>query len=381
MESDSGGIGWCFFMQNMCFDRKAVEKAAFFCLHALTQSKTLYNIKHIFVVLLRRFGRMKVMNMNKFIKTCRINAGLTQEKLAEKMGVSTVSVQNWESGKTKIETHRYMNLAAVFNIPVETLIKEMIMEEDQKRPDQWPGFLFDDDTNAIIDTLHLNLAQQDLFGLLYIYDAEYLKKTMIDYNTLYADLKKIPYGFIEKVGSIQFMNQMDGLHKVIKYIQTDFLMKVLKINPETEFNVKRLPKDLICEFIDEGAKTADDMADYWDDPENYETEDGLQLRISMHKARTILPVLEEREIYLTDGNYANPPREKIPEEILLMCGFKIDLWKDGYYGSKNNCAYIRSGLEIVTDCYCEQNTGKEDVWVLKINEKGRKLQEWFREKG
>lgn len=30
MESDSGGIDWCFFMQNMCFDRKAVEKAAFF---------------------------------------------------------------------------------------------------------------------------------------------------------------------------------------------------------------------------------------------------------------------------------------------------------------------------------------------------------------
>lgn len=102
-------------------------------------------------------------------------------------------------------------MSAVFNVPVEKLIKEMLIEEDKKRPDRWPGFLFNDDTNAIIDTLHLNLAQQDLFGLLYIYDAEYLKKT-IDYNTLYDDLPKIPYGFIEKVGSIQFMNQVDGLH-------------------------------------------------------------------------------------------------------------------------------------------------------------------------
>ena len=189
--------------------------------------------------------------MRKFIKICRTNAGLTQEQLAEKMGVSVVSVQNWESGKTNIETRRYMELAAVFNVPVEKLIKEMIIEEDKRRPDRWPGFLFDDDTNAIIDTLHLNLAQQDLFGLLYIYDAEYLKKTVIDFNTLYDDLQKIPYGFIERVGSIQFMNQVDGLHNVIKYIKTEFLMKVLKQNPESEFNVKKLPKELICEFIDE----------------------------------------------------------------------------------------------------------------------------------
>ncbi len=147
--------------------------------------------------------------MRRFIKTCRKNAGLSQEQLAEKMGVSVVSVQNWESGKTNIEMRRYTELSAVFNVPVEKLIKEMLIEEDKKRPDRWPGFLFHDDTNAIIDTLHLNLAQQDLFGLLYIYDAEYLKKTMIDFNTKYDDLRKIPYGFIEKVGSIQFMNQVD----------------------------------------------------------------------------------------------------------------------------------------------------------------------------
>lgn len=318
--------------------------------------------------------------MSKFVKACRINAGLTQEHLAEKMGVSVVSVQNWESGKTNIEIRRYTELAAVFNVPVEKLIKEMIIEEDKKHPDRWPGFLFDDYTNDIIDTLHLNLAQQDLFGLLYIYDAEYLKKERIDYNTLNDDLKKIPYGFIEKVGSIQFMNQVDGLNKVIKYVKTEFLMKVLKQNPESEFNVKKLPKELICEFIDEGIKLIDDMADWGDSPEEYEADDGIMMRISMKKARIILPILEKGKIHLTDGHWANPPRENVPEEVLLMCDFKPELWKKGYYGSLNNCANIRNGLEDVTDYHPVSERGKDDKWFLEINDKGLQLLEWFSEK-
>lgn len=318
--------------------------------------------------------------MRKFIKACRINAGLTQEQLAEKMGVSVVSVQNWESGKTNIEMRRYTELSAVFNVPVEKLIKEMLVEEDKKRPDRWPGFLFHADTNAIIDTLHLNLAQQDLFGLLYIYDAEYLKKTMIDFNTIYDDLRKIPYGFIEKVGSIQFMNQVDGLHKVIKYIKTEFLMKVLKQNPESEFNVKKLPKELICEFIDEGVKPIDDLAEWWDDSKRYEADDGLYMRISMKKAKMILPVLEKGKIHLTDGRWSNPPRKDVPEEVILMCGFKLDLWREGYYGESLNIPTIRHGLETVTDYQPVSESGKDDMWFLEINDRGRQLLEWFREK-
>lgn len=318
--------------------------------------------------------------MRKFIKACRINAGLTQQQLADKMDVNVVSVRNWESGKTNIEMSRYMELASVFNVPVEKLIKEMLIEEDQKRPDRWPEFLFDDDTNAIIDTLHLNLAQQDLFGLLYIYKAEYLEKTKIDFNTLYDDLRKIPYGFIERAGSIQFMNQVDGLHKVIKYVQAEFLMKVLKLNPESEFNVKKLPKELICEFIDEGVKPTDDMAEYWDDRKRYEGDDGLFMRISMKKAKMILPVLEKGKIHLTDGRWANPPREDIPEEVILMCGFKPDLWREGHYDKLFNVFTIRDGLETVTDYKPVSEAGKEDMWFLEINKRGRQLLEWFREK-
>ena len=129
--------------------------------------------------------------MSTFIKKCREEAGLTQAQLAEKMDVSVVAVQNWERGKTKVNLDRYTDLAAVFNVPVDRLIKEVLIEQDKVCKDRWPDFLFDKETNDIVNTLHLNLAQQNLFGLLYIYGAEYLEKTRIDVDDINADLKKI----------------------------------------------------------------------------------------------------------------------------------------------------------------------------------------------
>ena len=46
-----------------------------------------------------------------FLKKSRINAGLTQEQLAEKMSVSLTSVQKWESGTSQIRNDKLSNLA------------------------------------------------------------------------------------------------------------------------------------------------------------------------------------------------------------------------------------------------------------------------------
>ncbi len=314
--------------------------------------------------------------MSTFIKKCREEAGLTQAQLAEKMDVSVVAVQNWEKGKTKINLDRYYELAEIFNVPVDELIKEMLIEADKTRPDVWPAFLFDDETNAIIDTLHLNLAQQDLFGLMYIYGSDYLKRTEFDQDTFDEDLRRIPYGFIDRVGSIRFMNQAEGLHKVIRYVQSDFLMKVLKQNPESEFNIKKLSKNLICEFIDEGYKSLSDFED------NIETSNGLNFRINMRKARILLPVLEKiGPVHITDGWWSNPIRNDIPEEflenVLEMCDFDRSLWEEGYYKRKYNISYIKSGLESVTEYKNTAKKGKEERWMLSINEKGRDLLQWL----
>lgn len=315
---------------------------------------------------------VKVMNMSAFIKNYRKDARLTQAQLAEKMNVSVVSVQNWEKGKTEVSIKKYMDLAEIFNVPIDKLIEEKIKVENEKRPDEWPDFLFSADIKAIIDTLHLNLAQQDLFGLLYIYGAEYLEKREMDRDTFDEDLKRIPYGYIDRVGSIQFMNQAEGLHKVINYIKTDFLMKVLRQNPEAEFNVRKLSKDFICEFIDSGHKS-----------EACECEKKLYLPICMQKARIMLPILEKNApVHITDGWWSNPIRDDIPEKvlegILEMCNFQRDLLEEGYYKDKYTTSYIRSGLESVTDYKSISVKGEEDWWVWEINDKGRKLLEWFK---
>lgn len=308
------------------------------------------------------------MKISTFIKKCREEAGLTQAQLAEKMDVSVVAVQNWEKGKTKINLDRYMDLALVFNVPVDKIIQEILIEEDKKRPDRWPHFLFDKDTNAIVNTLHLNLTQQNLFGLLYIYGAEYLEKTKIDIDTFNDDLKRIPYGFIDRIGSIQFMNQAEGLHKVIKYVRTDFLMKVLKQNPEAEFNIKKLSKDLICEFIDNG----------------YEGECGLYFRTSMKKAKIMLPILEKLgPIHLTDGGWLRPIRDDIPEEILMgylsFNGYSRELFDEGYYKEQYNTSKMMNGIEDVTDYKNAAHKGKEEKWMWSINSTGRRLLDWFKE--
>ena len=323
--------------------------------------------------------------MKNFIKRYREEAGLTQAQLADKMKVSTISVQNWESGKTGIDMSRYKDLAYYLNISVDLLIKESLIEADKKRKNNWPAFLFDDDTNQIIDSLHLNMAQQDLFGLLYIYDTDCLQYDLLDTDTYREALKSIPYRFIEKVGSISFMNQAEGLYKVIKYVRADFLMKVLRQNPDMEFDIRKLTKDQICEFIDRGYKSVDDMESL-DGDGRYEGDIEFHLPISMKKAKIILPVLAETGVvHLSDEKCGNPPiREDIPENVLMaildMCDFKRDLWEKGYYKKENNDGYIRHGLETVTDYY-EDTSGKSKGGLMwRVNSTGQELLKWFSEK-
>ena len=318
------------------------------------------------------------------LKKLRKHAGLSQEQLANKMNVSKNTIQNWENG-AKVKYERLILLADIFNTSVELLIKEFCREEGEKRPNNWPYFLFDDDINEVIDTLHLNMNQQDLFGLLYIYNAEYLQKDKIDFNTIYDDLKLIPYDFISKVGSIQFMNMVDGLQHVIKYIKSDFLLKILKLNPEIEFDVRRMTKDQICEFIDSGHKNGDDFADFFDDPDRYEADDYFKFGISMKRAKAILPILDKEAIPITDRHWANKVKKDIPREFIETLGISLpyELFLEKYDDSKANDyggGCMNSGLETVTTYHNIAPEGQPEEWYLEINEKGRSLLKWFIEK-
>ncbi|MBP0972872.1 MAG: helix-turn-helix transcriptional regulator [Oscillospiraceae bacterium] len=284
------------------------------------------------------------------LKRARTQADLTQEQLAEKMGVSVTSVQNWESGKTKVRIDKLEKLAYLYNIPLQTLTIEMLASSSPARMDNFPDFLFDTYTNDIISTLHLNLAQQELFGILYIYHAECLDRTGMHSDTLREDLKRIPFEFVSRFGSIQLLNIAEGLYHVLRYVKPDFLVRVLRIDPEKEFDVRMLPKELICDFIDNGYQQPDDT--------DWATDHGLWFTVSMHKAKGILPLLAEAPVHLTDGKWSDPLREDVPEQIRR-------------FGTAP--AQIRSQIEALTD-YQED---AQHRWMLSLNARGRELLTWF----
>lgn len=298
-----------------------------------------------------------------FLKKSRINAGLTQEQLAEKMSVSLTSVQKWESGTSQIRNDKLSNLAYYLNIPTDIIIKEMIHSIDKNRNNNFPSFLFDEQVNKIISTLHLNLKQQELFGLLCIYQEDFL---LDSYDDTMIDLKQIPYQFICDVGSIHLMNITDGLKHVLKYVKKDFLLKVIRLDPESEFDILRIPKPLICEYIDGGYRTPDgfDDADW---------EEKLSFQINMNKAKDILPKLSGNgNFYLTDML----PKEPLVKDMILTKNLPEEFFKS-YFGVKpENVFQLTYGLETVTSL--EIDDTQRAVW--KINEKGKELCQWFSEK-
>lgn len=328
-----------------------------------------------------------------YIKRARNEAGLTQEEVAERMGVSKVAVQNWEK-KGGIRRERLKKLSELYNVPIEELSAALDANTDDEGSDNWPDFLFEyndaegnsidmEDNNSIASTLRLNLAQQELFGIMCIYDAKYLQNESVgchDREDFEECLKKVPFEYINKVGSIHFMNICDGLYRVLKYVRSDFLLKILKLDPDRQFNLRKLSKEQICEFIDGGFKEMglDAELDAMND-------EALCFDISMSKARLLLPLLEKNSFRFNGNTSGAELMEDTPDDVVKVIAKACDLdyekrWSGLQHGRGFIAGIISDNLKYVTEWdYDKDDTGHE-VASLSINETGRKLLEWFREK-
>lgn len=58
------------------------------------------------------------------IKRARLISGMTQTELAEKLGVSTVAVHNWEIGKNLPKVKRLKEVARVLNTTAAELLDD-----------------------------------------------------------------------------------------------------------------------------------------------------------------------------------------------------------------------------------------------------------------
>lgn len=68
-------------------------------------------------VTLRKLGRA--------LKTERVAAGVTQERLAEKVGLSTRTYQAVEAGEINVPITTLLRLAKAIGVPAEKLIREL----------------------------------------------------------------------------------------------------------------------------------------------------------------------------------------------------------------------------------------------------------------
>lgn len=69
------------------------------------------------------------MNLSKKIFELRKAKGLSQEQLAERLGVSRQSVSKWESGESVPELERIVEIGKVFNVTTDYLLKESDVDE------------------------------------------------------------------------------------------------------------------------------------------------------------------------------------------------------------------------------------------------------------
>lgn len=310
------------------------------------------------------------------------------------MEVSKNTIQNWESGKTGLKPKNIVRLSRILNVSENEIANEYRRSLDVLEENNWPDFLYDDEdsnTNNIISSLHLNKLEQELFGLLYIYHAKYLENESYTYATLEEDLKLIPYQFIEKVGSINVLNISDKLQHVLSYVKSDYLVKILKFNPDKEFDVCRLSKDDICDFIDNGVKEYSEMEDdNWDGKEPL-INSAIFLNYNMEKAKKVLPYVENNKLHLTDGQWSNPLADDFPEELLVYSPCYGRAWcrkNDAYYKKicsdfyRRGCFSVRitSGLGDLVKETEEKSEDGINRYYLEITDKGLKLLEWFRKK-
>lgn len=64
------------------------------------------------------------MNLSQKIYDCRKKAGLSQEALAEKLGVSRQAISKWETGEATPEVGKLLLLANVFGVTTDWLLSE-----------------------------------------------------------------------------------------------------------------------------------------------------------------------------------------------------------------------------------------------------------------
>ena len=63
------------------------------------------------------------MEIGEKLKSSRLNAGMTQEQIAEKINVSRQTISNWENGKSLPDVISLIEISDLYQISLDDLLK------------------------------------------------------------------------------------------------------------------------------------------------------------------------------------------------------------------------------------------------------------------
>ncbi|MCR5731004.1 MAG: helix-turn-helix domain-containing protein [Ruminococcus sp.] len=281
----------------------------------------------------------KIMrNFGDYLKQKRTEAELTQENLAEMMSVSQNAVQNWESGRTRIMKNRLTKLAECLKIEFDKL--EAAYNDDGEDYPDFPSFMFSDEQNETISSLHLTPEHKELIMLLKIYNAENWdrrsNKPRYWYEWIMLSLRKIPYKYTESKGVYRVYEMGLQVDKFFKYVPADFCFEMIRNSPDTDFDIRKLNKKDILKWMDYRVFNSNNSKTPYEHHIEYSTYSSIARSISSFKEDII------RNDYSNSGFRFN--------DIYAECGIT-----ERVYNSQNK------------------------TYNVRLTEKGSLFQEWCRD--
>lgn len=192
------------------------------------------------------------MKLGEFLRQSRIEAGLTQEGMADKVGVSTTSVQNWE--KNTFPDPQYWPLISdalsVKATDIAVHIAETVVppkEEKSRKTCSFPEFLFPEKHLSRIKALRFTDEEMELLGLELVYSSG--NCDALSYN---ADLPALPYEYIRLKGPWNVLRIHEEItHKLLgEYVS--MVADWAKKRPGKSFDIlDQTPEDYLsfCKYI------------------------------------------------------------------------------------------------------------------------------------
>lgn len=91
------------------------------------------------------------MNFSEKLKEIRKNEGLSQEQLAEKIGVSRQAITKWETGKGLPDVENMVIIAEIFKTTLDELLRDSVAEQEAEKPVYISETIYDIDCEKHFD--------------------------------------------------------------------------------------------------------------------------------------------------------------------------------------------------------------------------------------